>query len=93
MAHLDDLLLQRQEVLVALKAQLTRAQKRMKAQADKHRLEKQFVVNDWVWVRLQPYRQKTLAQRSNQKLSRKFFGPYQVVRRIGPVAYELNLHS
>jgi hypothetical protein len=44
-----------------------------------------------VYVKIQPYVQSSLAQRSNQKLSFKFFGPYRILERIGSVAYCLEL--
>jgi len=70
---------------------LARAQKRMKTQADKSRSERQFAVGDWVYLKLQPYVQASLAQRANQKLAFKFFVPFQVISRVGDVAYKLKL--
>lgn len=63
----------------------------MKKQADKHRSERQFLVGDWVFVKLQPYVQSSLVPRANQKLAFKYFGPYQVTARIGSIAYKLDL--
>jgi len=40
---------------------------------------------------LQPYRQSTLKQKGAEKLQPHFYGPYRVTRRVGEVAYELEL--
>lgn len=62
-----------------------------KAQADSRRRYLSFDVGDVVFPRLQPYRQKSLAKRINEKLSPRYFGPYTIVRKVGPVSYELQL--
>ncbi|KAK8461936.1 hypothetical protein SEVIR_1G118001v4 [Setaria viridis] len=63
----------------------------MKSQADKLRTEREFQVNDLVYLKLQPYNQTSVASRSNQKLSFKFYGPFKVLQRVGSVAYKLDL--
>jgi hypothetical protein len=63
----------------------------MKLQADKHRSEREFQPGDWVYLLLQPYRQKSMALRRNLKLAPRFYGPFQVTCRLGSVAYELAL--
>lgn len=72
---------------------LARAQQRMKSQADKNRVERQFSVGDMVFLKIQPYVQSSLAPRANQKLAFRFFGPFPVVAKVGAVAYKLGLPS
>ncbi|CAM8940630.1 unnamed protein product [Rhodiola kirilowii] len=43
------------------------------------------------YTHLQPYRQQSLAQRGSNKLSKRFFVPYKILERVGPVAYRLEL--
>ena len=44
-----------------------------------------------MYLKLQPYVQASLAPHANQKIAFKFFGPFQVLSRIGDVAYKLQL--
>ncbi|KAF7152598.1 hypothetical protein RHSIM_Rhsim01G0083100 [Rhododendron simsii] len=56
-----------------------------------NRSERVFEVGDWVYLKLQPFRQVTVAFSRNANLAPKYFGPYQVVKKVRPVAYELEL--
>jgi hypothetical protein len=76
-----------------IRQHLLRAKQRMKHYVDGHRSERQFQVNDWVFLKLQPYVQSSVADRSSQKLAFKFFGPYKVVERVGSIAYRPELLS
>lgn len=51
------------------------------------------MVGDRVWLRLQPYRQHSVARRGAQKLAKQYFGPFPVTKAIGKVACELKLPS
>jgi hypothetical protein len=61
----------------------------MKAQADKRRSDRQFRIGDYVYLKLQPYAQTSLAPRAHPKLSFRYFGPYKIIEKIGSVAYKL----
>jgi len=74
-----------------IKQHLLRAKQRMKKNADLHRSEHKFEIHDWVYLKLQPYVQSSLADRSHHKLAFRFFGPYRVVAKVGSVAYRLEL--
>lgn len=67
-SKLQDQLQARDQILTELKHNLARAQQSMKSQADKRRREVQFSVGDSVLVKLQPYRQSSVALRKHQML-------------------------
>lgn len=74
-----------------VKQHLEHAKLRMKHQTDKGRSEREFTVGDWVFLKLQSYVQSSVAVRAHQKLAFKFFGPFQVLQRVGTMAYKLQL--
>ncbi|KAJ4759850.1 polyprotein [Rhynchospora pubera] len=82
---------ERQKALSQLKDSLSKAQSRMKKYADLKRTERTFAVGDWVYLKIQPYRQTSISTSGYNKLSSKYFGPYEILEKIGLVAYKLNL--
>jgi hypothetical protein len=74
-----------------LKEHLQREQNQQKVQADKHKVDRTFEVGDLVYLRLQPYMQASIKISGEEKLQPCFFRPYRVNKRIGVIAYELEL--
>ncbi|XP_027348138.1 uncharacterized protein LOC113859609 [Abrus precatorius] len=84
---------QRDLLLSELKGNLLKAQNCMKLYTNRHRTELQFNVGNFVFVKLQLYRQHSVRLQHQQKLGMRYFGPFKVLSRIGTVAYHLELPS
>lgn len=63
----------------------------MRTAANKHRRNHQFEFGDKVLLKLQQYRQHSVAKPLSENLARIFYGPFLITERIGPVAYRLQL--
>nr|ABD78322.1 polyprotein [Primula vulgaris] len=90
-ADIQELLQTKEEIMQALKTNYLEAQNRMKQNADLNRVDKCYKVGDYVYLKLQPYRQQSVIRRRNQKLAPRFFGPYKITEKVGAVAYKLEL--
>ncbi|XP_059070624.1 uncharacterized protein LOC131860257 [Cryptomeria japonica] len=66
-----------QDILKALKDNISQAQNQQKMYVDRHRGERTFQVGDLVFLRLQPYRQSCLKSSGAEKLKPLFYGPYK----------------
>ncbi|CAA6665887.1 unnamed protein product [Spirodela intermedia] len=51
----------------------------------------QLKVGDWVFLKIQPFKQQSLRRHARTKLSVKFFAPFQIFNRVRAVAYRLEL--
>ena len=73
-----------------VKKNLKAAQDRQKSYADLRRREISYDVGDKVFLKVSPW--KGVARFGKKgKLSPRYIGPYEVVERVGPVAYRLEL--
>lgn len=90
-AELEEQLLNQDAMLQILQFNLLKAQSQMMTEAGSKRRDISFELSDWVFLRVHPYKQKSLAKRMHEKLSSCFFGPYNIIPKVGPVAYELQL--
>lgn len=87
----DDWLSHRDTILASLTKKLTKAQQRMKHDADQRRRDMQFEEGDWVLVKLRPRQQTSVTEGHYSKLAKRFYGPFQVTKKIGTIAYQFNL--
>lgn len=91
MAEVDLQLRERDSMLANLKFSLLKAQQRMVAAANGKRWDIEFKVDDWVYVKLHPYRQSSLMKHAHPKLAPQFIGPFQILAHVDVVAYRLAL--
>ena len=71
-----------QEILKVLRDNLQVAQNQQKQCAYQHRKERQFKVNELVYLRLHRYKQTTIKGKGLEKLKPRFYGPYKVIRKM-----------
>jgi len=70
---------------------LLQAQQYAKRHYDTTHRALEFAVHDWVWLRLLNRNTHSLLHGAKSKLSPRYAGPFQVIEKIGDVAYRLRL--
>lgn len=89
--EVDETQQNRDQLITLLHTNLAVVQNWMKRVYDKKHTERELVVGEWFYLKLQNYRQSSIEQRKNKKLSPRYFSPYRVLEMIGDVAYHLEL--
>ena len=75
-----------------IRQNLKAAQDRQKSYADKHRAFREFQVGEHVFLKVKA-KKSALKLGKCRKLAARYCGPFEILNRIGPVAYELALPS
>ncbi|KAL0536697.1 hypothetical protein IC582_025657 [Cucumis melo] len=78
------------EAIQKIRSRMHTAQSRQKSYADVRRKDLEFEVGDKVFLKVAPMKGILRFERRG-KLSPRFVGPFEILERIGPVAYRLAL--
>jgi hypothetical protein len=85
-----DLLREMEEKMLKIKQNLKAAQDRKKIYADKGRIHREFKVGDHVFLKVKSNK-SSLKLGNCSKLAAHFCGSFEILERIGPVAYMISL--
>jgi hypothetical protein len=88
----SDLVIEAEDKVKVIQANLKTAQTRQKSYADRRRKPLQFQVGDFVYLRVSPTKG---IQRFGikGKLAPRYVGPFEILKVCGPVAYRIRLPS
>ena len=87
-----DLVQETTEKIVQIRSRMQAARDRQKSYADKRRKPLEFQVGDKVLLKVSPWK-GVIRFGKRGKLNPRYIGPFQILARIGPVAYRLELPS
>ena len=77
-------------IVKQVQGNLKTAQDRKKSHADLKRTPKEFQVGEHVFVKVKP-RKRSFKLESCAKLAPRYCGPFEILARVGLVAYQLAL--
>ena len=80
------------EKVQLIRDRLKTIQSCLKSYADVRRRELEFQVDDWVFLKVSPMK-GVMRFRKKWKLSPRYIGPYKILKKVGKVAYELELQK
>ena len=79
-----------QEKVKLIRERLQVAQSRQKSYADTRRKDLEFEVGDKVFLRVKPLKGGVVSKKG-KKLKPRYIGPFEILKRVGLVAYQLKL--
>ena len=85
-----EILLQTSEQIHHVRQRLLTAQSRQKSYADRRRSELEFLIGDFVLLKVFPWK-GVIRFRKRGRLGPRYIGPFRVIARVGRVAYRLEL--
>ncbi|GKC52654.1 hypothetical protein Tco_1075399 [Tanacetum coccineum] len=80
------------EKILQIKDRLKVARDRQKSYADKRRKPLEFSVGDYVLLKVSPWK-GVVRFGKKEKLAPRFVGPFEIIEKVGPVDYQLDLHE
>ena len=85
-----DIVVDTTEKIRVIRKRMKAAQSRQKTYADRRRRPLEFAIGDKVFLKISPMRRVIRVSKRN-KLDPRFIGPFEILERIGPLAYRLAL--
>ena len=82
-----ELVQQTQEKVDLIRQRLVAAQDRQRKYADQNRRDMEFTTGDLVLLKVSPWK-GVMRFGKKGKLSPRFIGPFEILKRVGKVAYE-----
>ncbi|KAI3819911.1 hypothetical protein L1987_13764 [Smallanthus sonchifolius] len=85
-----ELVFETSEKIVQIRNRMAAARDRQKSYADKRRKPLEFQIGDMVLLKVSPWK-GVIRFGKRGKLNPRYVGPFKILKRIGPVAYQLGL--